>query len=184
MKKPQYFGPNALEKDMTVGEMRKEYARLRATAIKRLSVFERHGYDDTETVRRMKLLPPVSEIKDRRIAYELYDAKKLLSRKDATYSGAIKIQEATVSTLHKHGYDFVNAENLQDFGRYMERARAKSIGRYFDSVRAAEIFGETTAEIEDTGEEMTPDEIAAIFNEYEKSVILERRRAKQLRRKK
>lgn len=103
----------------------------------------------------------------------LKDLSTFVRLKESTLAGLKDSRAKAVSTLQRHGYD-VTLENLTEFGEYMEKAKSKSISRYFDSERAAELFldwYEADGDAEDA---------LAAFAEYEEERMKERTKLDRL----
>lgn len=164
---PDVYTPQKAKKELSYKEARAEYSRLRSIALKRLSRFEGTEYSGAEITRRYRpeSFPRLSDIggDSTAVALLLSDVYRFLLLKGSTVTGQREIRDKTIETLHRRGYMFVNAGNYQSFVSYLEKARAQSIARFFDSVRAAELFEEYD------GMELSPDKAAEEFLEYEKS---------------
>ena len=146
---PEVYTPQGLRKNLEYKEARAEYARLRSVALRRLKTFEGTEYTESQIYKRFSgYFPTLTEIgtNKARLLHYLTDAARFLQREGSTLAGQKRIESRTIDTLHERGYGFVNKENLRRFGEYMKIARAKSTSRYYDSVRAAEIFGENLGE--------------------------------------
>lgn len=167
---PEIYTPKGLRKNLSFKEAREEYSRLRSIALKRIKRFEGTEYEDSDILKEFpkEQFLTVKEIGDDRrlLNYLLLDTVRFLNKKRSTVSGQRQMDRKVLKTLESHGYDFVNSSNLQEFGRFMQIARARSTARYFDSIRAAETFGESrTKDIE---------ELAQEFKEWENENIRQR----------
>lgn len=66
--------------------------------------------------------------------------------KAASVTGLREIRDETLATLHEHNYDFITANNIEDFGYFMDAVRAAAETLRYDSERVAELYewGEKT----------------------------------------
>lgn len=156
-------------------DIRDEYTRLRRIYLKRIKALKKAGYGDSKIVlyHSEDKYPTLTEIKsDRQLKFALSGLADFVSRRTSTVTGIKAIQKDTVTTLNRRGYTSITSDNLKDFGRYMEEARDRSVSRFFDSVRAAEMFDEgyEGGSITDLLEE---------FAQWEKKQLLERKRMKE-----
>lgn len=147
-------------------EMRAEYSRLRQTANKRLARMKGTKYQNsqtylrnagkyttieeiaaqaTEAAERMNLKPEARQrYIDSHIAHKLADVYKFLTAKTSSIRGMQRAENEMIESLHDKGLTFVNKDNIQQFGQYMEYLRVLHQGRIYDSERAAELFGTAT----------------------------------------
>ena len=73
--------------------------------------------------------------------YKLYQISKFVSAKSSTVSGMRLIEKQVREKLHEK--DLGKIMNLQEFGDFMDWARAKYKNSDFDSERAAEVYNES-----------------------------------------
>lgn len=175
---PEVYTPQGAKRALTEREARAEYARLRSIAIKRLKRFEGTEFTDTQVFLKYKdIFIPTRKIKNERdVRYLLSEVASFLRLPYSTISGQRALRKRTVETLQRRGYIGITERNFIDFGRYMQRARALSIAKFFDSVRAAELYSEYS------GEE-SMDEIIERFRGFEKEQLKERARRRRDRKK-
>lgn len=142
---PDIYTPSGLRKNISYKEARAEYTRLRSITLKRLKRFEGTRYEASDIYRMYgdNYFPAVSDIKTpAALYYELSEIARLAQRRGATITGQRDIERKTLQTLQSRGYTGINSDNIFKFGEFMKKVRANSSAAYFDSVRAAEIFGE------------------------------------------
>lgn len=156
---PDIYTPRGVRTNLTPTEARKEYSRLRSLALKRLKNFEGTEYTDTQVYRQNKnvYLKPPSQLTDRQIATKLTQVARYLTSGYSTVSRIEKIRDKSLATLHRHGYR-IGKEEYNDFGKYMEKAKAYYTAKTFDSIRAAEMY-------QDKDSDETVDELVNKFNE-------------------
>lgn len=142
----EYYTPSALLNTIREGneqEVRSEYSKLRAIAMKRLSRLEAAGMDDTQSyLRNINHYPKLKDIKTKQeLAGRLSDLSRFIKAKQSTVSGQKEIRKKTVETLNSHGYDFVNMDNVADFGLFMEEYRKQKLeDQGYDSGDAADTY--------------------------------------------
>ena len=123
-------------------EARVEYARLRRLANKRLDVLQRAGYGEAASLRNYPAsFGSMRGASERDTRKALADVSRFLSLKTTTLRGIKSSQKKAINTLREHGYDFINKDNIESFGRFMEAAkRHAGSKKAFDSEQAVEAF--------------------------------------------
>ena len=131
-----------LIKDGKEKEVRKEYTRLRDISQKRLKRLEAAGYSDRAIYKKnVKHYPKLEQIKSpNELAARLSDLSRFISAATSTVSGIKTAKKKSLATLHEHGYTFVNNENYEDFGEFMEEYRVQMQDMEYDSGEAADTF--------------------------------------------
>lgn len=157
-------------------QVRKEYTRLRDVAQKRLKRLKEAGYEDTEAYRRNVVhYPKLKDIKTKsELAQRLSDLSRFIKSELSTVSGIKERERKTLESLSEHGYDFVNAGNLADFGDFMEQYRDQLLDMEYDSGDAAEVYQVAIKH------KLDPEEVAQNFEFYLENLEV----AKKLRRSK
>lgn len=117
--------PSELSK-MDTRSLRKEYSRLRDIAHKRLA---RMGESEFKTstayqlnVNKYKKLKNIRSEKE--LISRLSDLSRFVEARSSTVTGQKGIISDRLNTLHENGYNFVNRENLTEFGRFMNYIKA------------------------------------------------------------
>lgn len=106
-------------------------ARARAKALKSA------GYKGDMTE------PPVknaSKLPAYALSKAIADVEIYLDDKRSTVEGMTDFVDATLDTLHKNGYDFVDKSNLADYGRFMNYVRDLHGELAFPSKEAADLW--------------------------------------------
>lgn len=126
-----YLPNNTLSRTIPDKQIRAEYTRLRDIAQKRIKRLGESEWRSSETYQRYKGgFPKLSEIPNRtNLSYELARLSRFVSAKTTTVSGLKHQRTEQLKSLKKHGYDFVNKENIDKFGQFMEDFRNKELGR-------------------------------------------------------
>lgn len=141
------YSPDVL-KSKEEGELRKEYQRLRSLVNKRLkrmeAASEKPGAPDwtgTKTYREnVGKYKPLREIETSgELRQLLHDVARTASAVSGSIEGMKAIMYQQLATLHSHGYTFVNEQNYQDFGRFMEEARELHLDLIYGSDDIADL---------------------------------------------
>ena len=126
----------------TEKQVRKEYTRLRDISQKRLKRLKAAGYENTEVYRKnVNHYPKLKDIKTKsELAQRLSDLSRFIAAETSTVSGMKSRTEKSISTLHEHGFTFVDENNLTSFGEFMESFRDEMLDMEYDSGDAAELY--------------------------------------------
>lgn len=138
---------------------RKEYKRRRQSVIKKLKVlgnnkvFGKGARDDIDYL--LRRLPPLSQVHTTR-EYKMAVRELERAEQSNLYSvrGRYRSAGKAIATLRGYGVNIKTVAELQDFGSFMERMREFSLGRVFDSTKAADIWSENKGESHATLEEI------------------------------
>lgn len=125
-------------------EMRKEYARLREVARKRLARMEDTPAERSQAYRmnRYRYEKPQSQIETvGELGRRLSDLARFINAKSSTVTGQRQIRMKSIQTLHEHGYGFVNEKNIYEFAEFMEWFRSSEYSRLISSDPPADLFG-------------------------------------------
>lgn len=141
----EYYYPEALKAgSLTDQQMRQEYSRLRAIANKRLQRFEGTRYEESQTyLRNVGKYIPLSAIGSKReLQMKLVEVSRFVTAKEGSVSGINAANRKRVATFRERGLDFVNMENIQDFGEFMEWARDSGYERVYGSEKTSSVYGQ------------------------------------------
>ena len=119
-----YFGKYASGQEMKL--LRQEYTRLRDIAQKRITRLKSAGLP----VREFKQgVPRLRDVRGNQsqFAHTLSDLYNFISNPATTIAGARTMREKTLSALAASGYGFVTAENLPQYGAFMELMRLSGV---------------------------------------------------------
>lgn len=139
------YTPAALSR-FTDSEIEIEYTRLRKAAIGRLKTIGKSEFKESGmyiqnkdrynlTAKQILRVGGVSLLK-----YRLASIYRFLSKQASSVTGLREQAQSSLKELHKHGYVFVNKDNLQEFGRFMEDTRLAAEAMRYDSERVAELY--------------------------------------------
>ena len=137
------YTPEALQSgSLSEKEVRDEYRRLRNIANKRIDRLAKAGYTGTQAyLRNAGVYKSLSNYTMEELQYKLYQISKFVLARSSTVSGMRLIEKQALEKLHEK--DLVKITNLQEFGDFMDWARAKYKYSEFDSERAAEVYNES-----------------------------------------
>lgn len=158
-----WYVPTSILTQIKTGEMkkvRKEYTRLRDIAQKRLKRLEAAEMDDTQAyLKNVHHYPKLKDIKTKyELAGRLSDLSRFIKAEASTVSGQRQIRAKSIKTLHEHGYNFVNDDNIVDFGKFMEEYRKQNLEDMgYDSGDAADTYSVVLKH------ELDPKEVEAEF---------------------
>ena len=112
--------------------LRKEYTRLRKIANKRLARLQASKYKDTDLAKEyaggFEILANVADL-----PRELTVLARFVASEKSSITGLKKMETKAISTLHQHGYTFVNAGNVGQFGAFMEEMRQAGYSKLYSS---------------------------------------------------
>ena len=128
--------------------LRKEYTRLRKIANKRLNRLQASEYKETDLAKEyaggFALLADVEDL-----PRELTKLARFVASERSSVTGLKRIDKQTISTLHEHGYTFVNAKNVHQFGAFMEEMRQAGLSKLYSSEFLANWWSEKSASMRD-----------------------------------
>lgn len=110
---------------------------LNKTARARAKELKAAGYHGAESN------PPIkdySRIPGEDLTKAIADLEIFLDDKRSTLEGMNEFVDKTIGTLHSRGYDFVNKDNLADYGRFMNYVRDLHGELAFPSKEAAQLW--------------------------------------------
>ena len=141
------YYPYRLEQ-MDESALRKEYTRSRKIANKRLARLQASKYKDSELAKEyaggFEILANVADL-----PRELTVLARFVASEKSSITGLKRIENQTISTLHQHGYTFVNAGNVGQFGAFMEEMRQAGLSKLYSSEFIANWWSEKGASMRD-----------------------------------
>ncbi len=170
------YYPSAARQVFTEAEARKEYARLRKIANRRLEALERN-YPKSQMARMFKGgFPAAGKDAGQRIYSRLFDVARYMQSALGSVSGERAYRKKMIASLQEAGYTKINAKNFDDFTMFMEEVKQHMSEREFaaKSEQIVELFEQAVEEDAD------PEEVAKAFNEY----LSERKDIKKARKNK
>ena len=137
------YYPYRLEQ-MDESALRKEYTRLRKIANKRLARLQASKYKDTDLAKEyaggFEILANVADL-----PRELTVLARFVASEKSSITGLKKMETKAISTLQQHGYTFVNAKNVGQFGAFMEEMRQAGLSKLYSSEFIATWWSERDA---------------------------------------
>ena len=127
----------------TDANIRREYARLRDIAQKRLERLGRNEPGSFAYTRNVGKYAPTKTLTTGQIKALLPDLAKFIAARTGTVTGISAQRNKSIETLRSHGYTFINRSNIKEFGEYMEESRTNKATRSIGSVEVAEFYGWT-----------------------------------------
>ena len=121
--------------------LRKEYSRLREIANSRLKRLLASEYKETDIAKEYAGgFAILAEVKD--LPRELTRLARFVASERTSVTGLKRIDRQTIETLQEHGYTFVNAKNVRQFGAFMEEMRQAGLSKLYSSELMAEWWSE------------------------------------------
>ena len=128
--------------------LRKEYSRLREIANTRLKRLLASEYKETDLAKEYAGgFAILAEVED--LPRELTQLARFVASERTSVTGLKRIEKQTISTLHQHGYTFVNAKNVGQFGAFMEEMRQAGLSKLYSSEFIATWWSEKGASMRD-----------------------------------
>ena len=157
-----FYTPSSIRAALKSGEVTQadidaEFKHLRALAKSRAASFQRAGRGEMEIAQRLTKLAQ-SEYN----THNLADLAYTLSLKTSTVRGVQTQNQRRVKTLQSHGYGFINAGNIEEFGRFMQALKNSKIGQVISSDVIAEMFAAKKAHID-------TEKVQAAFDNWEEA---------------
>lgn len=141
--------------------LRKEYSRLREIANTRLKRLLASEYKETDLAKEYAGgFAILAEVED--LPRELTMLARFVASERTSVTGLKRIDKQTISTLHQHGYTFVNAGNVGQFGAFMEEMRQAGLSKLYSSEFMATWWSEKGASMRDN--------VGKLKREFEKYV--------------
>lgn len=137
------YYPYRLEQ-MDERALRKEYTRLRKIANKRLNRLQASEYKETDLAKEYAGgFALLADVKD--LPRELTQLARFVASEKSSVTGLKRLDKQTISTLHQHGYTFVNTKNVGQFGAFMEEMRQAGYSKLYSSEFIATWWSEIDA---------------------------------------
>lgn len=138
-----YYTPSSvtIAHTLTMKQAREEYSRLRKITNARLERFKGTEWESTDFFKvNYNRFPKLSDIKsDRDLLHNLSAISYVATSQRATVTGNIQERNQKIDTLHRHGYDWVNKDNFQQFSDFMDEFRSHRLAEIYDSEQAVDI---------------------------------------------
>lgn len=127
-------------RNMGERDARREYSRLRDIARKRLQRMSERGHTGWYYQKNKDAFPYTRDLSYEQLQYKLAEISDFLTSPFTTVRGWTATVTKGINTLQRHGYNGINAGNIQDFGRFMAFYRASSYATIYSSKRIAKMY--------------------------------------------
>ena len=146
----EHYNPQYLVNNYTPSEIRKEYSRVRAIAVKRLTRLAKGGFGETSIYKynvfnTMKL----SELTEKQIPLALSQLARFIDNPLSTVTGQKAQRKQKIEKLRSYGYD-VTEKNFQSFADFMELLSQQAIDLQYDSEAVVELWEATRDKVSPT----------------------------------
>ena len=116
----EHYNPQYLINNYTASEIRKEYSRLRAIAVKRLSRLSKAGFGKSSAYKyNVTNTKKLSELSQRQVPLALSQLARFIDKPLSTVTGQYELRAQKIKKLRSYDYD-VTEENFQNFTDFME----------------------------------------------------------------
>lgn len=158
----EHYNPQYLLNNYTSSEIRKEYSRLRAIAVKRLSRLIKAGFGETSIFKyNVFNTRKLSELSERQVHLALSHLARFIDNPLSTVTGQKALEKQKIDKLQTYGYD-VSEENFRNFTDFMELLSEQAVDLEYDSEAVVELW-------EATRYKVSPDVIAKDLNSWLKN---------------
>lgn len=149
----EHYNPQYLLNNYTASEIRKEYSRLRAISIKRLSRLVKAGFGESSAYKyNVYNTKKLSELSERQVHLALSQLARFVDNPLSTVTGQKALEKQKIDKLQTYGYD-VSEENFRNFTDFMELLSEQAVDLEYDSEAVVELW-------ETTRYKVSPDVIA------------------------
>lgn len=149
----EHYNPQFLVKNYSQSKIRREYSRIRAIAVKRLSRLAKAGFGETSVYKyNVYNTKKLSELTEKQIPSALSQIARFIVNPLSTVTGQKAQRKQKIEKLQSYGYD-VNEKNFQSFVDFMDLLSQQAIDLQYDSEVVVELW-------ESTRDKVSPEEIA------------------------
>lgn len=146
----EHYNPQYLVNNYSSSEMRKEYSRIRAIAVKRLTRLARAGFGKTSVYKyNVFNTKKLSELTEKQIPLALSQLARFIDNPLSTVTGQKSQRKQKIEKLQSYGYD-VNEKNFQSFVEFMELLSQQAIDLQYDSEAVVELWEATRHKVSPT----------------------------------
>lgn len=139
----EHYNPQFLVNNYSQAKIRREYARLRAIAVKRLSRLAKAGFGETSVYKyNVYNTKKLSELTEKQIPLALSQLARFIDNPLSTVTGQKAQRKQKIEKLRSYGYD-VNEKNFQSFVDFMELLSQQAIDLQYDSEAVVELWEAT-----------------------------------------
>jgi len=146
----KHYNPQYLINNYTASEIRKEYSRLRAIAVKRLSRLTKAGFGKSSAYKyNATNTKKLSELTERQVPLALSQLARFIHNPLSTATGQYELRAQKIKKLQSYGYD-VTEENFQNFTEFMELLSEQAADLQYDSEAVVELWEATRYKVSPT----------------------------------
>ena len=146
----KHYNPQYLINNYTASEIRKEYSRLRAIAVKRLSRLSKAGFEKSSAYKyNATNTKKLSELSQRQVPLALSQLARFIDKPLSTVTGQYELRDQKIKKLRSYGYD-VTEENFQNFTDFMDLLSEQATDLQYDSDALVELWEATRYKVSPT----------------------------------
>lgn len=139
----EHYNPQYLANNYSSAEIRKEYSRVRAIAVKRLTRLAKSGFGETSVYKYNAYnTKKLSEMTEKQIPLALSQLARFIDNPLSTVTGQKAQRKQKIEKLRSYGYD-VTEKNFQSFVDFMELLSQQAIDLQYDSEAVVELWEAT-----------------------------------------
>lgn len=144
----EHYNPQYLVNEYTSSEIRKEYSRLRAIAVKRLFRLAKAGFGKSSAYKyNVTNTKKLSELTDRQVPLALSQLARFIENPLSTVTGQKDLRTQKITKLQSQDYD-VTEENFQNFTDFMELLAQQATDLEYDSEATVELWEATRYKVD------------------------------------
>lgn len=145
-----HYNPQYLINNYTPSEVRKEYSRLRAIAVKRLSRLFKAGFGNSSVYKyNTTNTKKLSELTERQVPLALSQLARFIHNPLSTVTGQYELRAQKIKKLRSYDYD-VTEENFQNFTDFMELLSEQATDLQYDSEALVKLWETTRYKVSPT----------------------------------
>lgn len=146
----KHYNPQYLINNYTASEIRKEYSRLRAIAVKRLSRLSKAGFGKSSAYKyNATNTKKLSELSQRQVPLALSQLARFIDNPLSTATGQYELRAQKIRKLRSYNYD-VTEENFQNFTDFMELLSEQATDLQYDSEALVKLWEATRYKVSPT----------------------------------
>lgn len=158
----EHYNPQYLVNNYTPSEIRKEYSRIRAIAVKRLTRLAKAGFGETSVYKyNVTNTKKLSQLTEKQIPLALSQLARFMDNPLSTVTGQKALRKRKIEKLQSYGYD-INENNFQSFVDFMELVSQQAIDLEYDSEAVVELW-------EATRDKVSPEKIVKDLDSWLKN---------------
>lgn len=144
------YNPQYLVNNYTPSEVRKEYSRLRAIAVKRLFRLSKAGFGRSSAYKyNVTNTKKLSELTERQVPLALSQLARFIHNPLSTVTGQYELRAQKIKKLRSYDYD-VTEENFQNFTDFMELLSEQATDLQYDSEALVKLWEATRYKVSPT----------------------------------